>query len=163
MTEILNLNLSSEAWFVDVIGHSVSFNTFVHAAILPSSPDSHGDLFSSHRPLLGILMSTSAHSAFFVYSLKTHQIIQRIALPGIASTFQSNNYFIVIVSVLITLIISSALTQRGSEYDFTTNCTFIFGLDISFIVDLTFDCTCLVFTCIKCITSRTGCPHRPSP
>lgn len=100
VTEILNLNSSSEAWFVDVVGHSVSFYTFLHAAILPSPSDSRGDLLASHRPLLGILMSALTHSAFFVYSLNTHQIVQRIALPGIASTFQSNNHFIVIVSVL---------------------------------------------------------------
>lgn len=105
VTEILNLTLESEEWTLDVVGRTVSFNTFVRAAVLPSPADTRGDLLASHRPLLGILMASSdsatTHSAFFIYSLKTHRIVQRIALPGIASTFDSNQHFIVIVSALL--------------------------------------------------------------
>ncbi|KXN80712.1 hypothetical protein AN958_08245 [Leucoagaricus sp. SymC.cos] len=113
VTEILNLTLESEEWVVDVIGRAMSFNTFIRAAVLPSPSsldDVRGDLLASHRPLLGIFMTTSpsvvatdtsgSHSALFIYSLKTHQIVQRIGLPGIASTFESNHHFIVISTTL---------------------------------------------------------------
>ncbi|KAF5344506.1 hypothetical protein D9756_011356 [Leucocoprinus leucothites] len=96
VAEILNLTLDSEDWAMDVAGRTVRFNAFVKAAVLPFSPS---DLLASHCPLLGILLSSSTQqSAFFIYSLKNHQIVQRIALPGIASTFESNDHFIVITT-----------------------------------------------------------------
>ncbi|KAF9447927.1 hypothetical protein P691DRAFT_760359 [Macrolepiota fuliginosa MF-IS2] len=99
VTEILNLTSPSEQWILDdSIGRQTGLNTFVCAGVLPDLNDIYGDLLVSYRPLLRILMSDSDStcSAFFVYSLKTHQIVQRISLPGIASTFEANHHFIVI-------------------------------------------------------------------
>ncbi|KAF9445816.1 hypothetical protein P691DRAFT_784691 [Macrolepiota fuliginosa MF-IS2] len=114
VTEILNLTSPSEDWILDdSVGRATSFNTFVRAGVLPDLNDFHGDSLASYRPLLGILMSDSdsTRSAFFVYSLKTHQIVQRISLPGIASTFEANHHFIVISTTLPpTLLIFSAST-----------------------------------------------------
>lgn len=82
------LNLSNQEWSHEHAGRTLHYSTFVHAAILPSP-----------HSLLGILLTTpdSSSSAFFIYSLKNHQIIHKIALSATASTFESNNHFIVIV------------------------------------------------------------------
>jgi hypothetical protein len=115
VTEILNLRCdSNEEWSHEHGGRTIYYTSFVCAAILPSPSPTlpratvfdyrQGDSLASYRPLLGILLTTQdstlpSSSAFFIYSLNNHQIINKISLSGIASTFESNNHLIVIVSL----------------------------------------------------------------
>jgi hypothetical protein len=105
-------DLGRVKWSHEHAGRHIHHTSFVSVAILPSpSPPRatvfdfrQGDSLASYRPLLGILSTTPdstlpSSSAFFIYSLNNHQIIHKISLSGIASTFESNSHLIVIVSL----------------------------------------------------------------
>ncbi|KAJ3488016.1 hypothetical protein NLJ89_g11658 [Agrocybe chaxingu] len=81
----------------------------VHAALLPppsrrSLGHAGRDAFGEDRPLLGILMDSSdederelePRSTFVLYSLRRHQLVKRLTLPGLASSFTPNEHFIII-------------------------------------------------------------------
>ena len=98
------LNLSSPEW-----GH-ITF-----AGVLPAPPPSEVDPFVSQRPLIGTMYVLSQISrclcelthlrstrnrddfSFAVYSLRAHNIVKSLTIPGFLHSFSSNSRFIVIV------------------------------------------------------------------
>ncbi|KAA1478047.1 hypothetical protein DENSPDRAFT_632230 [Dentipellis sp. KUC8613] len=71
----------------------------VSAGVLPTPPGSTAlDLFSSLRPLVGIIANSRQRDPdFIVYSLSTHSVIKTFSVPGLVS-FSSNANFIIITT-----------------------------------------------------------------
>ncbi|KIM42507.1 hypothetical protein M413DRAFT_444245 [Hebeloma cylindrosporum] len=119
ISEVFNLNFDLPEWEL-VVGRrgargdgsdaAAQQVRVVHAAVLP--PPSHRamiphggkDPFAESRPLLGILLEDAdedereelARSTFVLYSLRTHQVMKMLSMPGLSSTFVPNELFIVI-------------------------------------------------------------------
>ena len=126
--EVLNLNFDSAEWRMTVGEEgSTTERCIVHASVLPSPSNRSlyrcgADIFSSHRPLLGILYAfshairfysylcnrlnssheTEPQSIFLLYSVQHRpRLLRRLNFSGSPITFTANDHFIVIVRTFI--------------------------------------------------------------
>jgi hypothetical protein len=68
-----------------------------------------------------------SRSIFVLYSLRTHQVVKMLSMPGLSSSFIPNEHFIGVFLFLIYIISQLILSISHAEHDHSSNFThFIF-------------------------------------
>ncbi|TFK84177.1 hypothetical protein K466DRAFT_527701 [Polyporus arcularius HHB13444] len=101
-------NLGSVSELLNLTG--VQWGAVEFAGVLPDPPPSADDAFRAKRPLIGFLSRTARGTDFVVYSLRTHEVVQRLTLIGLTSFAASSHYIVLCISNPATLHIISACT-----------------------------------------------------
>ncbi|KAI0684773.1 hypothetical protein C8T65DRAFT_701928 [Cerioporus squamosus] len=85
-------NLGSVAELLNLTG--AQWGAVECAGVLPDPPPSADDAFRAQRPLVGFSSRTARGTDFLVYSLRTHEVVQRLALIGFSSFAASSHYIV---------------------------------------------------------------------
>lgn len=95
ISEVVNVT-SSEEW-----------GTVKHAALLPTPRQELKAEKATMRPYLGVVSTSEEASHLFIYSLRTHEIIEKLAFPGLVSFAATDKFIVVSTSAPALHIISS--------------------------------------------------------
>ncbi|RPD54134.1 hypothetical protein L226DRAFT_312631 [Lentinus tigrinus ALCF2SS1-7] len=101
-------NLGSVGELLNLTG--AQWGAVEFAGVLPDPPPSADDAFRPKRPLIGFSSRTAHGTDFLVYSLRTHEVVQRLTLIGFTSFAASSQFIILCTSNPATLHIISACT-----------------------------------------------------
>ncbi|KAF9652801.1 hypothetical protein BDM02DRAFT_2601811 [Thelephora ganbajun] len=99
-------NLGTISEVVNVTS-SKEWGAVTHAALLPN-PHRELEVVKAPRPYLGVVSTSEGLSHLFIYSLRTHEIVKKLTLPGLVSFAATDRFIVVRTSAPALHIISSS-------------------------------------------------------